>query len=592
MMDKKAIANLLEEMAFLLEFHSDNPFKIRAFQNAARAIASAPESLDALLETPGRLEQVKGIGKSIAPIIREYVATGRCQERDELRAKAPRGFDDLIKVPGLGPKKLRALVDQLGVETLDDLERVCRTGEAAQLAGFGQKTVENLLAGITQVRKFSGQWLFPQAWGCAMEIVEALRPLQAVRRIEIAGSLRRRKEIIRDIDILVASDEPDAVTDAFVGHALVDSVIVRGETKTSVRLQNGIQADLRVVTEEAFPSALQYFTGSKEHNTSLRGRARKLGFKLNEYGLFREESAKEEASQKPVRLREEADIYEALGLAFIPPELREDSGEIEAAEKGLLPKLVELRNYRGTLHCHTNWSDGAATLEEMVRHARETWKLSYLGICDHSQSAYYANGLDPKRLEEQRRAIDELNKGSRFRVLAGTESDILPDGSLDFPDEVLAALDVVVVSIHSQFQMPADEMTRRICRALEHPCADILGHVSGRLLLSREAYAFDLEAVLDTAARCRTIIEINGDPHRLDLDWRYCRAARERGIRFAVNPDAHSGAGLANIVYGLNVARKGWLTKDDVVNCLGAAELRKLIRANREHRRQLGTAGA
>ncbi|MGB9692300.1 MAG: PHP domain-containing protein, partial [Candidatus Sumerlaeaceae bacterium] len=325
----------------------------------------------------------------------------------------------------------------------------------------------------------------------------------------------------------------------------------------------------------------------KEHNAKLRGRAKQLRLKLNEYGLFREIDESGESRELPLPVETEHDVYKALGLQWIPPELREDCGEIEAAEHGKLPTLVELGNYRGTLHCHTTWSDGADSLEEMARAATLELKLEYIGICDHSQSATYARGLEIERLREQRAAIAELNRARGIRVLAGVECDIRPDGSLDYPDEVLEQLDVVVVSIHSHFQMTAEEMTERICRALKHPCADILGHVSGRLLLMREPYHFDLEQVVDTAARCKTIIEINGDPYRLDLDWRYCRSAKERGIAFAVNPDAHSRGGLKNILFGLNVARKGWLTAADVVNCLACEDLQKLLKERREHRRRL-----
>ncbi|MCX7625156.1 MAG: DNA polymerase/3'-5' exonuclease PolX [Candidatus Sumerlaeaceae bacterium] len=591
-MDKKQIANMLEEMAFLLEFHGENVFKIRAFQNAARALGNASEPLEVLLEEPGRLEQIKGIGKSIAANIREYATTGRCNELEELRKKAPKDFENLIRVPGLGPKRLRVLVDELGIQTLEQLERACRTGEVTKLPGFGEKTVEKLLAGIAQVRSFSGQWLFPQGWEMAIKIVEDLKSLRSVKRIEIAGSLRRRKEVVRDIDILVATTDPEPIAARFVANVLVQSVVAQGDTKISVVLTNGMQADLRMVKPDAFPFALQYFTGSKEHNTHLRARAKKLGYRLNEYGLFPEDEKESARAEGLASVREEEDIYRALGLQYVPPELREDLGEIEAAQKGELPTLVSKEDYRGILHCHTNWSDGADTIEEMARQARRLWNAEYIAICDHSQSASYARGLDPERLRKQLQTIASMNKLSTdIVVLGGTECDILPDGSLDFPGEVLDQLDFVVVSIHSHFNMSKEQMTQRICRALEHPCADVLGHVSGRLLLMREPYALDLDKVLDAAARCRTIIEINGDPYRLDLDWRFCRAAKERGILFAVNPDAHSVGGLRNIEFGMNVARKGWLTRSDVVNCLSRNDLLTLIRENRNFRRRLAGRG-
>jgi len=582
-LDKKSIAQFLEEMALLLEFQGENVFKIRAFQAAARALAAHPDPLEKLLQEPGGLESIKGIGKSIGKIIRELAETGRCQEYEELRAKAPRGFDDLIRVPNLGPKKLKTLVDHLKIETLDDLETVCRNGEAAKLPGFGERTCEKLLAGIQQVRRFSGQWLFPIALHQAQALVDVLTNVKGTRRVEIAGSLRRKKEVIRDIDILASSRDPVALIEAFVGHPLVTEIVARGETKASVILSTGMQADLRVVDANSFPAALQYFTGSKEHNTKLRGRAKKLGFKLNEYGLFPEEGS-DESTLKPIAVKDEADLYAHLGLSFIPPELREDLGEIEAAEIGELPELVSIDDYRGTLHCHTNWSDGVDSLENLVEAAHKEWHFSFIGICDHSRSATYANGLDLDRLHAQRDAIKKLNRSLPIRILAGVECDILPDGSLDYPDEVLEDLDVVVVSVHSHFQMSAAEMTKRICKAISHPCADILGHLTGRLLLMRDGYELDLDEILDAAAANKTIIEINGDPHRLDLDWRYCKAAKERGIRFAVNPDAHSIAGLSNIVYGLNTARKGWLTRHDIVNCLQVDELLELLANGRSHR--------
>lgn len=582
-MDKKEIAQLLEEMAFLLEFHGENPFKVRAFQQAARALANESEPLEMLLASPGRLEAVKGIGKSIAAIVREFAESGRCSEYEQLRARAPKGMDDLVRVPGLGPKRLRTLVERLGTETLDDLERACRSGEVEQLPGFGAKTVENILAGIEQVRKFSGQWLYAVAAVEAQALQQYLQQqVPGVERLAVAGSLRRKKEIVRDIDMLAVADSSEELAKVFLAYERVEKVLAHGETKSSVVLKNGLQVDLRVVSREAFPCALQYFTGSKEHNTHLRARAKRRGLKLNEYGLFREAASGEEVA---IPVTSEEELYEALGLAYIAPELREDLGEIEAAEEGSLPRLIELQDYRGTLHCHTNWSDGADSIEEMGRAAHRQWGLEYLAICDHSRSAFYAGGLSVERLLEQIRAIREQGESLGLKLLTGCECDILPDGSLDYPDEVLEELDIVVVSIHSHFQMSAEEMTRRICQALTHPCADILGHVSGRLLLVRDGYPLDIDRILDEAAKRRTIIEINGDPHRLDLDWRYCRGAKARGLVFAVNPDAHSVGGLANISYGVNVARKGWLTKEDVVNCLSVERLQTLIRERREFRR-------
>ncbi|GIX44107.1 MAG: DNA polymerase/3'-5' exonuclease PolX [Candidatus Sumerlaea sp.] len=591
-LDKAAIIQLLERIAFLLEYQGANPFKVRAFANAARALQNRPESLEELV-SPGKLEEIEGIGKSIAGVIREAANTGTCKEYEELRQQAPEGFDELIKIPNLGPKKLRALVENLGIRTIADLENACREGRVAKLPGFGLKSEEKLLAGIEQIKRFAGQWLYAEALDYALRIRDTLERLPAAIAVAPAGSLRRCKEIVRDLDFVVASETPEEVIQAFVTHNAVVRILSQGTTKASVLLQNGMQADLRVVDQESFAAALQYFTGSKEHNTTLRARARKMGYRLNEYGLFETPSLSSEdepadpSAGRRLSLASEEELYGALGLQYIEPELREDMGEIEAAEEGKLPTLVRFEDYRGVLHCHSTWSDGRTSIAELAEAAFVEWKWEYLAICDHSQVATYANGVKIDDLRRQHAEIDAINRklSSRgFRILKGCECDILADGSLDYPDEVLKAMELVVVSVHSRFQMSEEEMTERLLRAIRHPYADILGHVSGRLLLARDAYAVDYQRIFEVAAEWGTIIEINGDPNRLDLDWRLCKRAKEMGIKFAVNPDAHSREGLANVKYGINVARKGWLEPADVVNCLPLEEFKSLIHKLRKRK--------
>jgi DNA polymerase (family 10) len=581
--DKNQVVSILRDIAFLLEFRGENPFKARAFENASRALLNDPASLDELVSEPGRLEGLKGIGKSTAEIIRESVESGTSALLVELRSEAPGGILDLQKIPNLASAKIRVLVDNLGISGIDDLEAACKSGIVETLPGFGRKSVENLLAGIEQVRSSSGQWLYSKALAIALPILNSLRTHPQVGKAEVAGSLRRCNEIVRDLDFVASSKQPRAVMDFFVALPAVDKVIGSGDTKTSVLLSGGIQSDLRVVSEMDFPAALQYFTGSREHNTAIRGRAKRMGLRVNEYGVFQVGDTRSHAtafSGERIAIKDERDFYEVLGLGYIPPELREDLGEIEAAEHDTLPDLAALLDYLGVLHCHTTWSDGTCSIRELALAARDQWHLKYLAICDHSEAAAYAGGMKRDAVARQHDEIDRLNaefEESHFRILKGCECDILADGSLDYPEEVLGKMELVVASVHTRFQMSREEMTTRLLRAIENPYTDILGHVSGRLLLARNAYALDIVQVLERAAQCGTVIEINGDPQRLDLDWRLCRQAKALGIRFAVNPDAHSVAGLQHIVYGMNVARKGWLTRGDIVNCLPLRTLQKEI---------------
>jgi DNA polymerase (family 10) len=562
-MTKDVIAGVMENIARLLEIKGENPFKFRAYQNAARALETFPGDIDAMAEA-GTLQEIDGIGKAIAEKIGILVREGRLDYYEELKAEFPADILSLFELQGLGGKKIKALFDALGVASITKLERACKDGSVAGLPGFGAKSAENILLAIEQRKRSAGQFLLDDARKLADEILEFLRFHPSVNLAEVAGSLRRRKPVVRDLDFIVSSRKPEAVIADFVAMPMVEQVLAKGPTKASVVAAGGMQCDLRVVSNGEFPFAIGYFTGSKEHNIRLRSRALERGWTLNEYRM----AASEEAEPVP-EIENETDLYRALGLDFVPPELRENLGEFEAAEAGDLPNLIEWTNLRGTFHNHTTASDGRATLEQMTRAAQELG-LDYLGIADHSKSSVQANGLDEKRLLAQVAEIENMNAGfgKDFRLFSGTECDIKKDGSLDFPDEILARLDYVVISIHSSFTLSEKDMTDRIIRAMQNPHATMLGHLTGRLLLTREPYAVNVPAVIEAAAATNTIIELNANPRRLDMDWTWWPLAKEKGVLCSINPDAHSTEGLAHLRIGADVARKGWLTKADVINTL------------------------
>lgn len=562
-MDKKAISNALDEASVLMELAGDNPFRVRAYSNASRIVRAYAGNL-AEAVSDGSIRSIKGIGPNIAAHITELLESEDPPFLVELRSKFTEGILDMLRIPGLGPKKIRILMVELDIKSAGELEYACRENRLVDLPGFGKKTQENILKGISRMTAYAGRYLADSVQREAAQIVEAMRKING-GFVEMAGSLRRRKEVVKDID-LVASGDPAPIMDVIASHPLTDEVTGRGETKLAARLKSGVNLDLRVVSEESFPYVLQHFTGSKEHNIALRSRAHSMGLKSNEYGLFKR--------GRNITCKDEADIYGRLGLAYIPPEMREDMGEIEAAEKNVLPKLVTPEDMRGALHVHTIASDGSATLEEMVHAARDLG-LSYIGIAEHSASARYARGLTPDRVLQEHGLIERLNgKIEGFTILKGIESDILPDGSLDYPDEILSSFDFVIGSIHSGFTMKEGEMTARICRALGNPYLDILGHPTGRLLLTREPYAVNMEKVMDCAARNGKAIELNAHPYRLDIDWRLLPRVKRMGIKIAICPDAHRPADLEYTFYGLGAARKGWLEKGDVLNCLSAEELK------------------
>lgn len=575
-MTKNEIAEIFESIARLLEIKGENPFKIRAYTNAARALETLAADLPTLVEE-GRLEEVDGIGKAIAEKITELVRTGRLEFFEKLQAEFPAGILSLFELNGLGGKKIKALYQQLQVASLEDLEKACRDGRIAALAGFGPKSAENFLRALEQRQKHSGQFLFAHAAEAAEILLEDLKDHSRVGQAQIAGSYRRKKEIVRDLDFIVSTRRPEEVAEHFVTHPLVETVLAQGKTKSSVVLKSGLQCDLRTVTSEEFPFALNYFTGSKEHNIRLRSRALERGWSLNEY-RFSEAEGRELREPIP-EIQDEREIYRALGLDYVEPELREDHGEFDAAENGELPNLVQWTNLRGTFHNHTTESDGRNSLAEMAEAALDLG-LDYLGIADHSKSSVQAHGLDEARLAKQCAAIDEWNaeRGEEIHLFKGTECDILKDGSLDFSDEVLAGLDYVVASVHSSFTLSELEMTKRIIRAAENPHVTMLGHLTGRLLLSREPYALNIPAILDACADTGTIIELNANPLRLDLDWRWWKLAKAKGVKCSINPDAHSTAGLRDLIYGIHIARKGWLTRQDVINTLPMAQIQSQLK--------------
>ena len=583
-MTKNEIAAVLEEISTLLELKGENPFKIRAYTNAARSIEAWGGSLSDL-KNEEALSKIPGIGKSIADKIKELAATGSLKYLEELRAEFPAAILELFSIPGLGAKKIKALYEELQISSIGQLLKACETGRVAKLPGFGETTQAKICRAIEERARHSGYFQFGQIANEAETLKSDLAGRPDALQAHVAGSYRRRKEIVHDVDLVVATRKPEAITKFFAGHPLVESIIAQGPTKSSVRLRSGIQCDLLVVTVAEYPFALAYFTGNKEHNIGLRSRALQCGWTLNEYRLAPSppdpNAKKKRGTKKIPKVRDEAELYRALDLDFIPPELRENRSEFEAAEKHSLPKLIEKEDLRGTFHCHTTASDGHNTLEEMSQ-AAQTLGLEYLGIADHSRSSIQAHGIDEAALRAQIATIRKLNKKlDGFRLFAGIECDILRDGSLDFPDEVLSQLDYVVASVHSVFNLSEADMTRRVIRAMENPFVTMLAHPTGRLLLKREPYEIDISAILDVAARTGTWIELNAAPKRLDLDWRWWPRAKERGVKCVINPDAHRVERLQDLWFGVGIARKGWLTKTDVMNCLPLGKIEAALRAKR-----------
>jgi len=576
-MDKAKVSDILDQIGTLLELRGENPFKCRAYHNAARAIEGTTTDLETLVNS-GEVTNIKGIGQAIAEKVTELVKTGTSEYYEELKSSLPEGLMAMLRITGVGPKKVKLLYEKLKIKSVEELETACKAGKLEKIEGFGKKTEENILAGIEALRKHSSKFLYSVAEKDAQSIYNVVAKQKGIIRAEIAGSLRRKKEIIGDIDI-VASAKTAAVPGimkAFTSHSEVERITGQGETKSSVVLKSGINCDLRVVQDSEFPFALNYFTGSKGHNVRLRTIAKSFDLSLNEYGFSKTGSEEKRGkAKKTIPCKDEEAIYAALGLEYTPPELREDFGEIEAAQKNKLPHLISEKDIRGTFHCHTNYSDGINTLVEMAEAARKLgWE--YLGIADHSKIAVYANGLTEDRVKKQQKEINTLNqKWANFRIFSGTEVDILPTGELDFSDKILSTFDYVVASVHSSFKMTETEMTKRILRAIKNKYVTVLGHPTGRLLLQRDGYPLNQTAIIDAAAEEGTCIEINAHPSRLDLDWRMCKYAKEKGVKISIDPDAHVVDGLRDVRYGVGIARKGWLEKKDVLNTMDLHHVQK-----------------
>ncbi len=568
------LAEVLEEIALLLELKGENTFKIRAYRNGSEIV----QSFDGDIVQRARendLKGIKGIGEALQQKLHELASSGLLAFHQNLRNEFPEGLFELLELQGLGPRKVRALYEELSVASLGGLKRACQSGQVSELSGFGKKSEEKILGAIEAHERFSGYYLLAEVAPDAERILGILRQHPDVSRAEIAGSYRRGSETVHDLDFLVATPEPAAITDFFTRFEGIREILAHGQTKASIRLQSGLQCDLRAVSTREWPFALIYFTGSKEHNVELRSRALKQKLTLNEYQLQPVGGTRRDDPTPDIR--EESDLYAELGLQFIEPALRENRGEFDAADKGDLPRLVEQDNLRGTFHNHTTESDGRSSLAELIEVARDLG-LSYLGIADHSKSSFQANGLDEERLLAQSAAIRTLDASlDDIDLYAGNEVDILRDGTLDFADETLAQLDYVVASVHASFNLPEKEMTSRLIKAMENPHVTMLGHLSGRLLLRRDPYAVNHEKVIDCAAETGTVIELNCSPKRMDMDWRWWRRARDKGVKCALNPDAHHASGLQNLHFGIRVARKGWLRRQDVLNCLPAKDIRKWL---------------
>ncbi len=586
-MDKNQIVNLLEEIASLLTLkEKSSVFEVRAYENAARALGSLDGDIVTLVRE-NKLKGTPGLGPGTIRRIEEAVETGHIAFYDELRASTPQVKLDMMRIAGVGPKKINVIYEQLHVTSIAELEQACKDDKVAHLPGFGKKTQDKILQGIDLLSQHAGRFLYPVAEEEAEQIRAALATLPGVVRLQVAGSLRRHRETVKDIDMVlsVADDASDetrkTIMKFFIQQPSVQAVTGNGDTKSSVVLSSGIAMDLRLVNDSQFPYTLHHFSGSREHHIPLRRRALSMNMTINDYGLFKGKDSQGEL----IPCKDESDIYTALDMDYVEPELREDMGEIEAAAKHKLPKLLQASDIRGILHAHSTWSDGQNSIREMAEACIERG-YSYLGLTDHSKVAAYANGLNEERLRKQGEEVDRLNEefAGRFHILKGTECDILRDGSMDFDDETLASLDFVVASIHSNFTLAPEEQTQRMLRAIANPYVDIIGHPTGRILLGRAGYELDMEAVIDAAAVNDVCIEINAHPSRLDLDWHLVRKALDKGVSIPVDPDAHTLAGLDVMRYGIGIARKGWVQASDVPNTLEIDALREFFRTRRAKR--------
>ncbi len=572
-MTNQKIADTLEQLADLLEFTGTNPFRLRAYRNASRKISGMTESIATMVKNGDDLTKIEGIGKSVAEKCKALVNDGKLKQLDDLLKEVPKSVLDLLKIPGLGPKRAAIIFNQLDIKTLEQLKKACQEGKIRELDGFGAKTEQTILDGI-EIAAAAADRIY---WSQADEIVQRLRkhlkPCKAIKQIEFAGSYRRGKETIGDIDILVTSDDWNAVMDQLASFPEIESEIIRGGTKMSVRIGSSFQVDLRVVNEESFGAALQYFTGSKEHNVILRGMAKERGLKINEWGLYEVKGDKE----KWIAGRSEQEIYDALNLPVFPPELREARREFEWSEAGDLPELITVEDIRGDLHMHTTATDGQNSIEEMATAAKKLG-LKYIAITDHSKRVAMANGLDDDRLLEQWEEVDEVNEKLKgITVLKGIEVDILEKGGLDISDHVLEQADWVTASLHYGGNQPRDQITKRIVESIEHPSVSAISHPTGRLINQREAYDVDVRAIMEAAKKHRKLMELNAHPIRLDLNDVHCAIAKEIGVKIVINTDAHSIPGLEMMRFGIKQARRAGLTKSDVANTRTWAQMKKLI---------------
>ena len=573
-MKNRELASLFEKMADLLEFNDENPFKVRAYRKASRIIGDLTQDIEDIAQS-GKLKEVPGIGEGMAEKIEEYLKTGKVSKFEEVRKGIPDGLIALMDIPGMGPKTLSMFHKEKGISNLLQLEKALEDGSLVNLPGMGKKKAENIRRGIQLLSQSQGRMHLGIAFPVAKRMVEALRENVGSKKIEWAGSLRRMKETIGDIDILATGRDTKKILHAFTRLPEVKETLASGETKASVIVEGGMQVDLRVVEEESYGAALQYFTGSKGHNIHLRGIAKAKGIKINEYGVFK--------GEKRIGGKEEKDVYRSLGMSWIEPELREDRGEIEAAQENRLPKLVQESEMKGDFHVHSEWSDGTSTIEEIAR-AAQGRGYQYVAVCDHSKSLKIAHGLDESRLMKQIDEIDRLNEKSKtFRILKGTEVDIQADGKLDFPERVLEKLELVVAGVHSSFKQDRKKMTQRIIRALENPCVHIIAHPSGRLLGGREPYDVELEEVMEAAHRFGKTLEINAYYERLDLDDIHCRKAKEMGVRVAIGTDAHHIDQMWMMSLGVAVAKRGWLGPADVLNTLPLKALMDWCQRTKKH---------
>ncbi len=575
-MDNSSIASVLRELAIYSDLLGANPFKARAFESAARTIEKLDRSV-ADFAAENRLREIQGVGKSTEEIIRELLDKGTSTELAAMMARFPPGITDLLRLQGLGPKRVKVIYEKLGVSSIGELEYACRENRLAGLEGFGARTQANMLKAIEFLKTTASRRLYSDALAIGNDLLARSTHSGLFLRADLAGSLRRGKAVFTDIDLLLVA-KPG--TDTAAIHAFLlpladeGGVIGAGDTKVSIR-RTGLQVDFRIVPEAAWPAGLQHFTGSKEHNTQMRARAKARGLKMNEYGVF-------DPHDRPLPIAEEADVYGTVGLPWIPPEIREADGEIEAAERGQLPDLVQAGQLCGVIHAHSTWSDGVRSIEELARDCIRRG-CQWLCLTDHSRTAAYAGGLSVERLREQAAEIRALNGSlAPFRIFHGIESDILADGSLDYPDEVLAELDLVIGSIHSKLTMEREEATARLLAAIANPRLTILGHPSGGLLLSRAGYPYDEERVLEALARHGVTLEHNANPHRLDPGWEVLKRARDRGITVAICPDAHDLDGLDDIPYGLTMARKAWLGPRDILNCRSTDEIETFLKKRRQ----------